>query len=73
MGHPMSEPWSEWQPRETAPRSARVLVAFKCGVIDIARQINTVDGWQWRQQDGDAEEANDPIVAWMPLPSPPST
>ena len=40
MPHPMSEPWVDWRPIETAPLDRDFLVAMKSGYITRGRLIN---------------------------------
>ena len=75
VGYLVTEPAAAqdgWRPLASAPRVSRVLVGYvRSGVVEIARQWNTPQGWRWvtdNMEPIDLEE--DPIGGWMPLPPP---
>ncbi len=64
---------AQWRPIETAPKVTRVLIRYKCGVVEIASLRNTPNGYVWTGDDGETDEArpdadSDPRTHWMPLP-----
>jgi hypothetical protein len=65
----------DWQPIETAPTDARVLLFFPwAGRVAVGRRQDNLYPPDWRSDDGEALILQfDPPTHWMPLPAPPTT
>lgn len=81
MSHPMSEPWSRWEPIDTAPKDRFILVYCP---EDNSRWFVKWQGGEWSGSDCEhgflrrGQSINDPdyvtgwfVTRWTDIPPPP--
>lgn len=71
MTHPMSEPWLDWQPKETAPKDGTTILFTMAGGTDGPYYVLFWNDSYFEDASSGEGPSMDHLTHWAYLPAPP--